>query len=178
MSDNLPNQDNIANAVHEPAPAIIDEVSSVTVEEKIESVVETPVQPEVSAPAPVVEEPPVPVPTPEESPAPVPAQKKYKNNSSAGTELGVTTFAGEAVRLSKLVYKANSRNSASVIAVKTRLTELGYVEASYGRPGWIDDHAVEAMKKFQADKGLTVDGVFSRETVEALLAGTPMQLED
>jgi murein L,D-transpeptidase YcbB/YkuD len=177
MSDNLPNQDNIANAVHEPAPAIIDEVSSVTVEEKIESVVEAPVQPEVSAPAPVVEEP-APVPTPEESPAPVPVQKKYKNNSSAGTELGVTTFAGEAVKLSKLVYKANSRNSASVIAVKTRLTELGYVEASYGRPGWIDDYAVEAVKKFQADKGLTVDGVFSRETVEALLAGTPMQLED
>lgn len=110
-------------------------------------------------------------------PAPEPA-KKIKNSNPVASEVGSTTLAGEAVKLSKLVYKANSRNSASVIAVKTRLIELGYNQAANGRIGWIDDYTVEALKQFQADIGLEVSGIFTRPTVEALLVGTELAVED
>jgi len=131
----------------------------------------------VPEPAPAPEPAAIAEPAPAPEPAPEPA-KKIKNNNPVATELEATTLAGEGVKLSKLVYKANTRNSASVIAVKTRLIELGYTQAASGRIGWVDDDTVEALKQFQADKNLEVDGIFTRVAVEALLAGTKLSIED
>lgn len=131
----------------------------------------------VSVPQPAPAPEPVAIAEPAPAPAPEPA-KKIKNNNPVATELEATTLAGEGVKLSRLVYKANTRNSASVIAVKTRLIELGYTQAASGRIGWVDDDTVEALKQFQADKNLEVDGIFTRAAVEALLAGTKLSIED
>lgn len=140
-----------------------------------EVVISVPEAPE--APAMVEEVKSTPEPEAKAEPVQEPA-KKIKNNNSEASELGSTTLAGEGVKLSKLVYKAHTRNSASVIAVKTRLIELGYTQAANGRIGWVDDDTVEALKQFQADKKLEVDGIFTRATVEALLAGTKLTIED
>lgn len=149
--------------------------SSEAAPEVVISVPEAPAEPE--APAVVEEVKPNPEPEAKAEPAQEPA-KKIKNNNSGASELGSTTLAGEGVKLSKLIYKAHTRNSASVIAVKTRLIELGYTQAANGRIGWVDDDTVEALKQFQADKKLEVDGIFTRATVEALLAGTKLAIED
>jgi peptidoglycan hydrolase-like protein with peptidoglycan-binding domain len=87
-----------------------------------------------------------------------------------------TTLAGEPIFLSKLVYKANTRNSASVIAVKQRLVAHGFVEVMEERMGWIGDITVEAVKKFQEQRGLEVNGLFNHETTSALIEGTKLEI--
>ena len=87
-----------------------------------------------------------------------------------------TTLAGEPIFLDKLVYKANTRNSASVIAVKQRLVAHGYIEVMEERMGWIGDITVEAVKKFQEQRGLEVNGLFNHETTSALIEGTKLEI--
>lgn len=169
-NENLPSAEQPEALAADKAPEVLSEAPELP--EVVVSV------PQEAPAAPVVEEvKPAPAPEVKAEPVQEPA-KKIKNNNLGASELGATTLAGEGVKLSKLVYKAHSRNSASVIAVKTRLIELGYTQAQNGRIGWVDDDTVEALKQFQTDRKLEVDGIFTRATVEALLAGTKLAIEE
>jgi murein L,D-transpeptidase YcbB/YkuD len=114
------------------------------------------------------------VPEPEVEPTPEPESRKKVREVQE--EVPSTTLAGEPIFLNKLVYKANTRNSASVIAVKQRLVAHGFVEVMEERMGWIGDITVEAVKKFQEQRGLEVNGLFNHETTSALIEGTKLEI--
>ena len=114
------------------------------------------------------------VPEPEVEPTPEPESRKKVREVQE--EVPSTTLAGEPIFLDKLVYKANTRNSASVIAVKQRLVAHGYIEVMEERMGWIGDITVEAVKKFQEQRGLEVNGLFNHETTSALIEGTKLEI--
>lgn len=144
---------------------------ALAVEPEVEPVVEVEPEPELEPEVePEVEPEPTPEPEPEVAvvPEPVPTPEPEVVPS--------TTLAGEPIFLNKLVYKANTRNSASVIAVKQRLVAHGFVEVMEERMGWIGDITVEAVKKFQEQRGLEVNGLFNHETTSALIEGTKLEI--
>lgn len=116
------------------------------------------------------------VPEPEVEVVVVPEPESRKKAREVQEEVPSTTLAGEPIFLDKLVYKANTRNSASVIAVKQRLVAHGYIEVMEERMGWIGDITVEAVKKFQEQRGLEVNGLFNYETTSALVEGTKLEI--
>ena len=132
---------------------------------EVEQVLEVVPEPEVEV---------VVVPEPEVEPTPEPESRKKAREVQE--EVPSTTLAGEPIFLDKLVYKANTRNSASVIAVKQRLVAHGYIEVMEERMGWIGDITVEAVKKFQEQRGLEVNGLFNHETTSALVEGTKLEI--
>ena len=132
---------------------------------EVEQVLEVVPEPEVEV---------VVVPEPEVEPTPEPESRKKAREVQE--EVPSTTLAGEPIFLDKLVYKANTRNSASVIAVKQRLVAHGFIEVMEERMGWIGDITVEAVKKFQEQRGLEVNGFFNHETTSALVEGTKLEI--
>ena len=132
---------------------------------EVEQVLEVVPEPEVEV---------VVVPEPEVEPTPEPESRKKAREVQE--EVPSTTLAGEPIFLDKLVYKANTRNSASVIAVKQRLVAHGFIEVMEERMGWIGDITVEAVKKFQEQRGLEVNGFFNHETTSALIEGTKLEI--
>ena len=151
------NKDDHALAVEVEAEPVV----AVEPEPEIEPEVE--VEPEVE---------PEPTPEPEPEVAVVPEPEPTPEPEVVPS----TTLAGEPIFLNKLVYKANTRNSASVIAVKQRLVAHGFVEVMEERMGWIGDITVEAVKKFQEQRGLEVNGFFNHETTSALIEGTKLEI--
>ena len=151
------NKDDHALAVEVEAEPVV----AVEPEPEIEPEVE--VEPEVE---------PEPTPEPEPEVAVVPEPEPTPEPEVVPS----TTLAGEPIFLNKLVYKANTRNSASVIAVKQRLVAHGFVEVMEERMGWIGDITVEAVKKFQEQRGLEVNGLFNHETTSALIEGTKLEI--
>jgi peptidoglycan hydrolase-like protein with peptidoglycan-binding domain len=140
---------------------------ALAVEPEVEPVVAVEPEPEIE---PEVEPEPTPEPEPEVAVVPEPEPTPEPEPVPS------TTLAGEPIFLSKLVYKANTRNSASVIAVKQRLVAHGFVEVMEERMGWIGDITVEAVKKFQEQRGLEVNGLFNHETTSALIEGTKLEI--
>ena len=55
--------------------------------------------------------------------------------------------------------------------LQQRLMELGYALPKYGADGDYGSETVTAVKAFQADRGLTVDGIAGEATLTALYAG-------
>ena len=141
----------------------VEPVVAVEPEPELEPEVEVEVEPEVE---------PEPTPEPEPEVAVVPEPEPTPEPEVVPS----TTLAGEPIFLDKLVYKANTRNSASVIAVKQRLVAHGFIEVMEERMGWIGDITVEAVKKFQEQRGLEVNGLFNRETTSALIEGTKLEI--
>ena len=142
---------------------------ALAVEPEVEPVVEVEPEPELE---PEVEPEPEPTPEPEPEVAVVPEPEPTPEPEVVPS----TTLAGEPIFLDKLVYKANTKNSASVIAVKQRLVAHGFVEVMEERMGWIGDITVEAVKKFQEQRGLEVNGLFNHETTSALIEGTKLEI--
>ena len=142
---------------------------ALAVEPEVEPVVAVEPEPEVE---PEVE----PEPTPEPEPEPEVAVVPEPEPTPEPEVVPSTTLAGEPIFLNKLVYKANTRNSASVIAVKQRLVAHGFVEVMEEHMGWIGDITVEAVKKFQEQRGLEVNGLFNHETTSALIEGTKLEI--
>ena len=140
---------------------------ALAVEPEVEPVVAVEPEPEVE---PEVEPEPTPEPEPEVAVVPEPEP------TPEAEVVPSTTLAGEPIFLNKLVYKANTRNSASVIAVKQRLVAHGFVEVMEERMGWIGDITVEAVKKFQEQRGLEVNGLLNHETTSALIEGTKLEI--
>ena len=153
------NKDDYALAVEVEAEPVV----AVEPEPELEPEVEVEVEPEVE---------PEPTPEPEPEVAVVPEPEPTPEPEVVPS----TTLAGEPIFLDKLVYKANTRNSASVIAVKQRLVAHGYIEVMEERMGWIGDITVEAVKKFQEQRGLEVNGLFNYETTSALIEGTKLEI--
>ncbi|MDO4384405.1 MAG: peptidoglycan-binding domain-containing protein [Clostridia bacterium] len=58
-----------------------------------------------------------------------------------------------------------------VRALQQRLMELGYTLPKYGADGDYGSETVTAVKAFQADRDLTVDGIAGEATLTALYAG-------
>lgn len=56
--------------------------------------------------------------------------------------------------------------------LQARLMELGYSLPKYGADGEYGKETVEAVKAFQTDRNLTVDGIAGEKTLAALYAGT------
>lgn len=55
--------------------------------------------------------------------------------------------------------------------LQQRLMELGYALPRYGADGEYGSETVTAVKAFQADRGLTADGIAEEKTLAALYAG-------
>lgn len=55
--------------------------------------------------------------------------------------------------------------------LQARLMELGYELPKYGADGEYGSETVTAVKAFQADRGLTADGIAEEKTLAALYAG-------
>ena len=55
--------------------------------------------------------------------------------------------------------------------LQQRLMELGYALHKYGADGEYGSETVTAVKAFQADRGLTADGIAEEKTLAALYAG-------
>ena len=73
------------------------------------------------------------------------------------------------------VVQLNNLESATVMetatlsenkAVQSRLKDLGYYDGPID--GWLGGNTVPAIKAFQRDYGLTVDGIVGKETLAAL----------
>ncbi len=78
----------------------------------------------------------------------------------------------DTVKVSAIKFKnLSARRSISVYHTQRRLKELGYAEAGADREGFYAEGTKVAMEKFQADKGLAVEGMPNLETLEKLFDG-------
>ena len=68
------------------------------------------------------------------------------------------------------VLKRGSKGE-DVRRLQARLMELGYELPKYGADGEYGSETVTAVKAFQADRGLTADGIAEEKTLAALYAG-------
>ena len=86
----------------------------------------------------------------------------------AETETGI----GEAVSDKKKSHPTLKRGSkgASVKELQQLLIKKGYKLPKYGADGDFGNETLEAVKKFQKDKGLTVDGIVGAQTWSKLLS--------
>lgn len=122
---------------------------------------------------------------PEEAKKPV-ARKKYADPVAVDLEAVVAALpepAGEAVvgngvvdpvYVSSIVYKnLYSRKSLSVHHLQRRLAELGYESARKDKDGWFGDNTVAAVKSYQADKKLPVNGEITYGLLTKIFAGDP-----
>lgn len=75
---------------------------------------------------------------------------------------------------SSVVLRKNARGE-SVYALQTRLVEIGFLEIADGAFGPATE---EAVKKFQADAGIPIDGVVGARTWEALRAYVPIAVAE
>lgn len=136
---------------------------------------ETPVEPvvvvEEATPEPVAAEPVV------EEAAVVKPAKRNKSKKVAATDIIATELPeGTVVLLSKLVFESNEQNSNSVRALQTRLFELGYITAGDDKQGWISLGTVEALEDYVKDSSIEADSIYSKEVIESLFIGTPVQV--
>lgn len=106
---------------------------------------------------------------PEPEPEPKPVRRK------ATTAVATSSLEGTVV-LASLVYRAYSRKSASVLLLQDRLAELGHADARSDLPGWLSDGTVAAIREFQGSRGIAVTGEPDRATVEAIMAGTAVEV--
>jgi hypothetical protein len=92
----------------------------------------------------------------------------YSPPASSALELGD-------VRLSSLVFEANSVNSQSVALVQERLVELGFFDAGSNNRGWLGAETKKALADFA---GLSVEEVVvdSEELIKRLFAGTQVSV--
>lgn len=94
----------------------------------------------------------------------------YSPPASSALELGD-------VRLSSLVFEANSVNSQSVALVQERLVELGFFDAGSNNRGWLGAETKKALADFA---GLSVEEVVvdSEELIKRLFAGTQVSVSN
>lgn len=78
--------------------------------------------------------------------------------------------AGDSPVDNSTVLKRGSKGD-DVRRLQQRLMELGYALPRYGADGEYGSETVTAVKAFQADRGLTADGIAEEKTLAALYAG-------
>ena len=78
--------------------------------------------------------------------------------------------AGDNVDLSEMVALRNGDKGTKVAKMQRMLMALGYDLGVYGANGNFGDDTEKAVKAFQRDKGLEVDGSYGPKTHEALYA--------
>lgn len=78
--------------------------------------------------------------------------------------------AGDSPVDNSTVLKRGSKGE-DVRRLQARLMELGYELPKYGADGEYGSETVTAVKAFQADRGLTADGIAEEKTLAALYAG-------
>ena len=71
---------------------------------------------------------------------------------------------------SGLILKKGSGNTEAVTALQSALLSLGYSLPVYGADGNFGNETYTALRKFQSDAGISVDGIAGRETASALEA--------
>lgn len=113
---------------------------------------------------------PTPEPEPEPEPVPVPKRGKSANAQAVPSSLDGTVY------LSSLTFQGYSMRSLSVLLLQDRLAELGHGDARSDMPGWLSHGTVAALRDFQAARGLPVTGEPDRDTVEAIMAGTAVEV--
>lgn len=123
-------------------------------------------------PAPIfVPEPVAVAPAPEPEPAPV-EMPKSKNDAPAASKLSASK---KVVRLSKLIFEAPERNSASVGLFQFRLVERGFADAGSDKYGWLSKGTKKAFAEFagvKEDKVNLQDAVL----VKRLFEGTSVEV--
>lgn len=136
-------------------------------EEPVVVAEETPVAPEVVAAA---------APEPEVVVAPAAEAdretvKGKKSKPGSGSALG-SVF----VQMEALVCCGGAKNSGSVSYVQTRLLELGYVQAGDEKRGYFGVNTCSALKEFQKDSGIKSEDCSDLDTINALFAGTKVEV--
>jgi hypothetical protein len=154
------------------------EIITEPVLEEAEPVVEEVAEPEVVA-EPVAVEPVVVPEPPKRGIVPVPvnieeviARLEEEAVKPAGPFVISANAEVDTVKVSAIKFKnLSARRSISVYHTQRRLKELGYAEAGADREGFYAEGTKVAMEKFQADKGLAVEGMPNLETLEKLFDG-------
>lgn len=82
---------------------------------------------------------------------------------------------GKVVHTSALVFKSNSRNSASVALVQERLVEMGFGDASADKSGWLCEGTMQALADFAKTTVAKCDPQ-DVSMIEALFAGTKVEV--
>ena len=113
---------------------------------------------------------PEPEPGPEPEPKPAPRRGKSVASAQAPSSLDGTVY------LSSLTVQGYSMRSLSVLLLQDRLAEMGHADARSDMPGWLSHGTVAALRDFQAARGLPVTGEPDRDTVEAIMAGTAVEV--
>lgn len=75
------------------------------------------------------------------------------------------------IRINSQISRSSNLQLEDVYNIKKGLVESGYYEIpSYGLTPYPDDDLFDAVKEFQEDQGLTIDGIVNPEgeTLEAL----------
>ena len=83
--------------------------------------------------------------------------------------------ADDKIPTGKLPTLRKGNTGEYVTLLQTKLMNAGYDLGAYGVDGDFGSATLAAVKKFQKDHGLTVDGVVGANTWKALEEGTPMQ---
>nr|WP_096636365.1 N-acetylmuramoyl-L-alanine amidase [Clostridium cochlearium] len=85
-------------------------------------------------------------------------RKELRNNAVIGEISNGTSYPGYLIRFNPSVKDKN------VELVQSRLIKKGYGVGDCGADGYFGEGTLEAVKRFQRDKGLAVDGVVGEES--------------
>lgn len=171
MADKKSNQTEevVEAVVEESAPEEVVEESAPEVVEAVEETVEAATTPEVETVQEVVAEPlkyAVPVAVTKED------IENYLPTPAGPAVVGNGTV--DDVILSSCVYKNDAnRRSLTVYHVQRRLIELELLQDGLVKAGYYGDLTRQAVAVFQANSGLTGDGLMNAETFTALFEGDP-----
>jgi len=113
-------------------------------------------------------------PTPPAAKEPVAKSKNEEPVAAAAPAHGLDE---KVVHTSALVFKSNSHNSVSVGLVQERLVEMGFVDASSDKYGWLCEGTMKALAEFA---NISVEEVNLKDAsvIEALFAGTQVKVID
>lgn len=102
---------------------------------------------------------------------------KSKNEEQASQEAVAHGTSEKVVHTSALVFRSNSHNSASVALVQERLVELGFVDASADKSGWLSEGTMNSLAEF-AKMDVEMCNPQDASIIEALFAGTQVTVLD
>jgi L,D-transpeptidase YcbB len=97
-----------------------------------------------------------------------PSSAFYLQMKAALVHYRALADAGRFRPLSPEVLLKPGQSHSNIVALRKRLRDTGYLDPDDTRSDYYDDQLVEAMRQFQQDHGLDVDGIVGRQSYELL----------